>query len=219
MKNSGFASLALGLLLRSHFFWLFCISALLSAFTLSSESLFGLRVGNSLLEALSFSPLHPWRAGGATLLTYPWVHLSFFHWITAAALFVWFGFLMQEKGSREIRRELAWLGAYFGAGVLIALSVLLPFAPVATESDRIFGLSAIVLAQAGFLILSRPTLLISSVVAALLVATFSAQSSPLSHWGHWSGFLLGLLGGIFWRVWWARSPSSEASAQGRSYPR
>lgn len=172
----------------------------------SRGSLFGRDAAESLSTRLSFAPANALANNGLTLFTYPLIHQGYEHLAASAAILILLGLRLAKTLTKRMR--ILFCGF---ASVAIAVSFLLPFAPLATEGDRVFGLSALAHAYLGASLVLRPTLLATSIFLALVAVMIWSPPSALTLWGHGAGFTIGLAAVVLFRLVRSRS-SSAASA-------
>ncbi len=190
-----------------HSNWVLAATFILVLIDSEQVTLFGVNAGESVKADFSFSPAAPTRLGGLGLLTYPLVHASGSHWVSGAVFWLFLSRLIETRFcGHGLYNQSKFIVAYGLVSAMIALSFLLPWAPVANVGDRILGLSAIVLFQTGFMIFVRPPPFFWwAVPTAVYTLYFSAAESALAQWGHGAGFILGLTIGAVLRFGYPRS--------------
>lgn len=186
-----------------HGFWIVLLSLFAQLISQSQSSLFGYNSAEPMLGALSLSPKFPFRDFGIPLFTYALVHESATHWLISNMIFFYFAMrisLQLPPRHKGYLWHLSAFGIYGALSVTVGLSYLLPFAPVAILQDRVLGLSAIVFMQLGFLLCLR-SYMQTVVVGLAIIASFyyGGSISPLTSWGHYFGFGLGFVAGLFFR--------------------
>lgn len=192
----------LGAIVSSHGFWIFALSLFFVWMDVYASTLFGMNAGESFSSYFSFSPAHPERLSGISLLTYPLVHMSFEHWASTAVLWMALALSIDKRvGGRGLIKQVLLLLFYAVVSLLMALSFLLPWAPHAGDADLVLGLSAVVFFQLGLLLLLRPPIYVWFLAPVMVYATFFlSEGSALSRWGHSAGLLLGLIVGVVCRA-------------------
>lgn len=206
-------------LLQTHTTWVATITFVFLFLDARHSTLFGLLPNETLAATFSLSPADPGRLHGLALLSYPLFHTNWNHWVTSLFFFCLLASALDSRlAGKGLKKELLLMGLYALASGLIALSFLQPWAPAATDADRVLGLSALVLFQLGMLLPLRPTLLVWLMLPALgYTLLIASPGSSLSQWGHGAGLLLGLLIGTMLRFGFPHSTATYA--QRPSYPR
>lgn len=184
-------------LARSPGLWLFVLSCAFMVAEYYSGTLFGVASEDSWLARLAFDP-----SGSVfhlNVLTYSLIHISWGHWMMAAGLWLLASMMFESRMTIRGYRPAFIFLLYGLVNILVALTYRLPFAPLATNADRILGLSSLGLfaVTAGFIL--RPTWLSGILLLSLGMAFALTSGSELTAWGHGAGFIGGALAGLLIR--------------------
>ncbi|MCO5144276.1 MAG: rhomboid family intramembrane serine protease [Oligoflexia bacterium] len=181
--------------------WIFFLTLILLILSQWTVSLYGLNPNEPLQSFLSFSPQNPWRDWGLSILSYPLIHISLEHWFVNVFFWLVLSFKINSfLRTHTILKQILILMVYGLVALIIALTYLLPVAPIALPHDRILGLSAIIFFQVGFLLISTNQFSVWIFLLALCLSyLFFGPSSNLTFWGHTAGLILGVFLGALVR--------------------